>query len=267
MTPSTLVNSPRHRCLAATFGLLVGVLGSFPGSWPVTGLGAQSGPVPLPNPILFVTQVPVPADFTTIGAVFGNHQGALWSVARGGDLWIRYGDGTMKNLTSAAGYGNAGMQGTGGIAVREPSVHWSGTKALFSMVIGAPTQQYQVLTYYWQIYEVTGLAPNDTPVITRVSNQPVNFNNVSPIYGTDDRIIFTSDRPRDGQPHLHPQLDEYEEAPVVSGLWSWSARPAMCSSSSIRRRDRSRRRSTASGVSCTSGGITFNAISRRTLTS
>src|SRR6202034_52716 len=34
------------------------------------------------------------------------------------------------------------------------------------------------------------------------------------------RIIFTSDRPRDGQRHLYPQLDEYEEAAVVTGLWS-----------------------------------------------
>ena len=33
-------------------------------------------------------------------------------------------------------------------------------------------------------------------------------------------MIFTSDRPRDGQAHLYPQLDEYEEAPTVTGLWS-----------------------------------------------
>ena len=131
--------------------------------WPMSGL-AQSGPVLLPNPVLFVTQVPVPADFTTIGSVFGNHLSSLSSVARGGDLWIRYGDGTLKNLTQAAGYGTSGMQGATAIAVREPSVHWSGTKALFSMVVGAPTQQYQVQQYYWQIYEITGLGPTDTPV-------------------------------------------------------------------------------------------------------
>ena len=51
-------------------------------------------------------------------------------------------------------------------------------------------------------------------------NQPANFNNVSPIYGIDDRILFTSDRPRSGEQHLYPQLDEYEEAPTVTGLWS-----------------------------------------------
>ena len=41
---------------------------------PLTGL-AQSG-VALPNPILFVTQVPVPGDFTSICSVFGNQQGS-----------------------------------------------------------------------------------------------------------------------------------------------------------------------------------------------
>lgn len=172
------------------------------------------------NPILFVTQVPVPADFTTIGSVFGNHRGNLDAVTRGGDLWIRYADGTLKNLTAAAGYGEEGMQGANAIAVRDPSVYWDGQKALFSMVIGAPTKQYQVQSFYWQLYEITGLGQGDSPVITKVQNQPANFNNISPIYGTDDRIIFTTDRPRNGERHLYPQLDEYEEAPTVSGLWS-----------------------------------------------
>ena len=214
-------------------------------NWTVLGL-AQGGPVVLPNPVLFVTQVPVPADFTTIGSVFGNHQGPMWSVGRGGDLWIRYGDGTMKNLTQAAGYGVTGQQGATAIAVREPSVHWDGTKALFSMVVGAPTQQYQVKQFYWQIYEITGLGPSETPVITKVANQPANFNNISPIYGTDDRVIFTSDRPRDGQQHLYPQLDEYEEAPTVTG--HVEPRPGERRSvpgSTLAVRSRSRRRSTA----------------------
>ncbi len=48
--------------------------------------------------------------------------------------------------------------------------------------------------------------PTDTPVITRVPNQPAAYNNVSPTYGTDDRILFTSDRPRGGEAHLYPQL-------------------------------------------------------------
>lgn len=181
-----------------------------------------TGPL-LANPILFVTQPPVRADFTTIGSTFGNHGAAMQAVARGGDLWIRYPDGTLKNLTAAAGYGSTaadGFQGDDAIAVRDPSVHWGGQRALFSMVIGGPTRQFEYEEYYWQLYEITGLGPNDTPVIHRVANQPADFNNVSPLYGTDDRILFTSDRPRNGERHLYPQLDEYELAPTVTGLWS-----------------------------------------------
>ena len=170
------------------------------------------------NPVLFVTQVPKPEDFTTITSTFGNHSGQIDSVPRGGDLWIRYPDGSLKNLTRAAGFGMDGMQGANAIAVRDPHVHWSGTKALFSMVIGAP-QQYQWNPYYWQIYEITGLGKNDTPVIRKIANQPADYNNITPIYATDDRILFTSDRPRNGARHLYPQLDEYEEAPTVTGLW------------------------------------------------
>ena len=169
---------------------------------------AHSSDTTAANPILFVTQVPVPADFTTIGSVFGNHRANLDAVTRGGDLWIRYPDGTLKNLTAAAGYGDVGRQGANAIAVRDPAVHWDGQKALFSMVVGAPTRQYQVESYYWQLYEISGLGKNETPVITKVPNQPVNFNNISPIYGTDDRIIFTTDRPRNGERQLYPQLDE-----------------------------------------------------------
>lgn len=172
------------------------------------------------TPILFVTQVPVPGDFTTITSTFGNHRGSLDSVHRGGDLYIRYPDGTLKNLTAAAGFGMSGAQGANSIAVREPSVHWNGTKAIFSMVIGSPLKQFEVKSFNWQLYEITGLGQADTPVITKVPNQPATYNNVSPTYGTDDRIIFTSDRPRGGEAHLYPQLDEYEEAPTVSGLWN-----------------------------------------------
>ncbi|MDB5034344.1 MAG: hypothetical protein JWQ98_1585 [Chlorobi bacterium] len=175
----------------------------------------------LQNPILFVTQVPTPNDSAVVGSTFANHRGEMTAAPRGGDLWIRYPDGTSKNLTQTAGYGVAsGLQGANAIAVREPSVHWNGTRALFSMVIGGPASQGAAAQYYWQIYEITGLGKTETPVITKVPNQPASYNNVSPIYGTDERIIFTSDRTRTGERHLYPGLDEYRQAPTVSGLWS-----------------------------------------------
>jgi hypothetical protein len=173
-----------------------------------------------PHPILFVTQTPMPNDFTTIGSVFGNHLASVQSAPRGGDLWIVYPDNSTRNLTAEAGYGVAsGFQGATSIAVREPAVHWSGTKAIFSMVIGSPPQQYQVQTYFWRLYEVTGLGQGQTATITLVPNQPMNANNVSPIYLSDGRILFSTDRPRNGAQHHYPQRDEYEEAPTVSGLW------------------------------------------------
>jgi hypothetical protein len=170
--------------------------------------------------MLFVTQVPVSRDFTAITATFGNHNPSMQQAPRGGDLWIRYPDGTLKNLTKTARFGMEGLQLDQAIAVRDPSVHWDSQKAIFSMTIGAPTQQFQGKDFVWQLYEITGLGQNQQPVITKVPNQPSDYNNVSPLYGTDDRIIFTSDRPRSGERHLHPQHDEYESTAVVSGLWS-----------------------------------------------
>ena len=56
-------------------------------------------------------------------------------------------------------------------------------------------------------------------VVTRVAGQPESYNNVSPAYASDDRVLFLSDRPPSGAEHHYPQLDEYESAPIVSGLW------------------------------------------------
>ncbi len=190
----------------------------------VAGVGTVHGggksALSLPNPILFVTQVPVPFDSGTVTTVFANHQTTTISCGRGGDLCMVYPDGTLKNLTSLAGFGSAGAQGATSIAVREPSMHWNGTKALFSMVVGGPVSQTDSTTYHWQIYEVTGLGELETPVITLVPNQPSNYNNINPIYGTDGRIIFSSDRPRNGQSHLFPQLDEYRNEISNTGLLS-----------------------------------------------
>jgi hypothetical protein len=201
------IRSPRSvlALLAALFGLH---------SAAVT---AQTGQIT--NPILFVTQVPTLADFAARGSTFANHGSRPQQVIRGGDLMIRYPNGTLRNLTQEAGYGMNGFQGANAIAVREPSMHWNGTKAVFSMIVGAPPVQYNTNTYYWQMYEVSGLGQGQTVSIVKVPNQPANYNNVSPFYGTDDQILFTSDRPRDGQAHLYPQLDEYESTATVTGIW------------------------------------------------
>jgi hypothetical protein len=173
----------------------------------------------LPNPVMFVTQVPVPSDFATIGSVFANHMGDMQSAARGGDLWIRYPNGTLRNLTAEAGYGSSGLQGANAIAVRDPAMHFTASKAVFSMIVGAPTAQYQVITRYWQLYEISGFGIGQTVSITRVPGQPADCNNVEPAYASDGNIIFVSDRPRNGERHLYPQLDEYESTPSPSGLW------------------------------------------------
>lgn len=179
---------------------------------------AAAAPATAAPTILFVTQPPFGGDFTSANAVFGNHRAETITTPRGGDLWIRYGDGTLRNLTAEAGYGLAARQE---IAVREPSVHWSGTKTLVAMVVGGTTQN-DYAQVFWQIYEVSGLGAGETVRIVRLP-QPANANNVSPLYGTDDRILFTSDRPHDGNALLYPQLDEYESAPTVTGLWSMNA--------------------------------------------
>jgi hypothetical protein len=207
---------------AGVLALVTGILGC----GPLTSEGSSggSGEVDVSAsgtgfPVMFVTQVPIPSDFTNVVSTFGNQEGHIGSAPRGGDLWIRYATGRLRNLTRVAGYGNTGLQGDNSIAVREPCVHWSGRKAVFSMVVGAPGQ-YENQPYRWQLYEVVGLDEEDTPVITKIANQPTQYNNVSPIYASDDRILFTSDRPRNGASHLYPQLDEYEEQSTNTGIWS-----------------------------------------------
>jgi Hydrazine synthase alpha subunit middle domain/IPT/TIG domain len=194
---------------------------------PITPRPALAAGPTLPNPILFVTHVPTPYDVVTTVTTFNNHTGDVHAAGRGGDLWLRYADGTLKNITALAGYGVAfGLQGANSIAVRDPSVSWDGTKALFSMVIGAPTQATSAPpNYFWQIYEITNLGQivqnqNAAPIIQKVPNQPANYNNITPIYGTNGRIIFTSDLPRNGQAYLYPLLDEYNMRPTNSGLWN-----------------------------------------------
>jgi hypothetical protein len=130
-----------------------------------------------PHPVLFVTQVPVGA-FGTVTSNFDNHEPGPQQAPRGGDLVLRYPNGMLRFLTGEAGFGNGGQQGANAIAVREPCVHWSGEKALFSMAVGAPTAQYELGPYRWQIYEVSGFAEGATATIRRIENQPAEFSPV-----------------------------------------------------------------------------------------
>jgi len=194
---------------------------------------ARAASVSLANPVLFVTQVPITTEingtvsntFLSVVSLFSNHTADTARAGRGGDLWLRLTNGALLNLTRAAGLGRSGVQHTNGIAVRDPHVHWSGSKALFSMVASAPAVSNDVAQFFWQLYEITNLAAivantNLTPGIVLLPNQPTNCNNVSPCYATDGRIIFATDRPPNGQSYLYPTREEYKGHPTVTGLWS-----------------------------------------------
>jgi hypothetical protein len=158
------------------------------------------------NPILFAAQWPSGDAFAGRMSPFANHLpqqpgGATdKGVFRGGDLMIRYPDGSVRNLTAEGGFTN--------IAVREPNVHWNGTKAVFSMVGGNNSN--------WTLYEVSGIAKGQTAVFTKLAGQPA-YNNVSPIYTADDKVLFGSDVPRAA--HLYPMADEYESTPTLTGFY------------------------------------------------
>src|SRR5215510_818660 len=79
--------------------LIISLLVSIP------GVTTPAQAVAIDRPILFVTQVPLAAGFTGLVSTFGNHLGDIANSGRGGDLWIRYPDGILKNLTATAGYG------------------------------------------------------------------------------------------------------------------------------------------------------------------
>src|SRR5688500_8442899 len=66
----------------------------------VSGLASPTVTGPIQNPILFVAQVPTPGDpFQSRMSTFANHIPDIESVPRGGDLMIRYPNGTLRNLT------------------------------------------------------------------------------------------------------------------------------------------------------------------------
>ena len=119
--------------------------------------------VQIDSDIVFVTQVPVTTSSNNIVSTTGNHRSAVAAAPRGGDLFIRYKNGELKNLTFAAGFGDPNFQGENSIAVRDPSVHWDGDKVIFSMVVGSPSQG-ESQDFFWQLYEITGLGKAETPI-------------------------------------------------------------------------------------------------------
>lgn len=178
----------------------------------------SAAPAAIQNPVMFVTVTPSTGG--TISGTYGhfvgfvdNHQGNPNRAPRGGDLYIVYPDGSLRNLTAECGYGLAAGQE---ITVREPSIHWNGTKAVFAMAVGGTG--FNPPPSYFQLYEVTGILQGETATITKL-NQPTNRNNIQPTYGTDGSIIFVTDEPITRDANHYPPLDEYESTPIVSGLW------------------------------------------------
>lgn len=192
------------------------------------GLAIAAAPS-LPNPVLFVTQVPTGYDFVTmnVSSPFANHLPTTLAAPRGGDLMLLSTSGALRYLTQEAGYGTTGggvlMTGNQAIAVRDPAVFWDASKAIFSMVVGAPVSVGGTENYSWQLYEVTNLQQvlaGQAPTLQKVSNQPPPpFNNIEPNYLSDGSIVFVSDRPRSGGTTLYPIYDEYRSQPANSGLW------------------------------------------------
>lgn len=199
----------------------------------LTFLVAPVHALTLTNSIVFVTQPPIPRElnssvsntFLSVVAEFGNQQADTAHAARGGDLWLMTTNLGLVNLTRRAGFGTNGIQAGIGIDVRDPAIHWSGSKVVFSMVVGAPTNAADPTAFFWQLYELTNLDAiiantNTPPLVAKVPNQPTNCNNVNPTYATAGRIIFMSDRPFNNQPYLYPERDEYKGAPCVTGTYS-----------------------------------------------
>ena len=191
---------------------------------------AQADGLTLTNPIVFVTQPPIPRElnssvantFLSVVTIFGNQLADTAHAARGGDLWLMLTNKGLVNLTRKAGFGTNGVQHGVGIDVRDPQIHWGGKRVLFSMVVGAPTNAADATPFFWQLYELTNLDAvisntNTLPAIVKVPNQPANANNVTPCYATDGRIIFMSDQPYNG---TFAALDEYKGHPTVTGTYS-----------------------------------------------
>src|SRR5690242_7035942 len=102
---------------------------SLGGARAVTALRPTASVAALSNPLMLATRMPIAPGLSRIGAGWANGRPGTQTVGRGAVLWIRYSDGTLKNLTTAAGYGSSdpsGFQGASASAVRDPGVSWDG---------------------------------------------------------------------------------------------------------------------------------------------
>ena len=185
------------------------------------------------NPILFVTQVPIPEEvntrdvtqsFMSVVSPFGNHLADTLHAGRGGSLFVRFSNGQVVNLLAIADWTaiQGGQPAADAMAVRNPAVDWTATKAIFSMTTGKPSGPSDLTPYQFQLYEISlptqaQLSASVKPVLTKVANQPP-YNNVFPTYAQGGKIVFASDRPYNGLAHLL-QREEYLALPTVSGLW------------------------------------------------
>src|SRR5260221_7951792 len=120
-------------------------------------LNTPAASLSLTNPILFVTQVQMPKEinglvsntFLSVVSLFGNQRADTTHAGRGGDLWLMTTNGGLVNLTRKANFGTSGSQDGIGIGVRDPAIHWTGGKAVFRMVVGAPTNANDVAPIFW----------------------------------------------------------------------------------------------------------------------
>ena len=89
------------------------------------------------------------------------------------------------------------------------------------MIVGAPTQQYQVGNWHWQIYEVSGprrRADRDRSARSRRSRPTTTTSRRS----TPPTAASCSRRTgrAAARPTSIPQRDEYESAPIVAGIYA-----------------------------------------------
>ena len=108
--------------------------------------------------------------------------GATQEAPRGGDL-IPLSERYL--ATSRRGrYGSSDAFRRRGDCRARPGGALVGHARALLQIVGAPAQQ-TVTAYYWQ-RRVSGLAQGRPPH-TRVARQPSDFNNVNPVYASDDR--------------------------------------------------------------------------------